>query len=71
MADKPSPTDLHNKWYPLWEKNKFFFRGKQKGGGKTAESAPFVVMLPPPNVTGSLHMGHALSVALQDTLVRW
>jgi valyl-tRNA synthetase len=35
------------------------------------DTKPFTMMLPPPNVTGSLHIGHALTVAIQDTIVRW
>ena len=74
MPDKPPTLELHNKWYPKWEANKFFFRGKWKPKStplNEGSGTPFVVMLPPPNVTGTLHMGHALSVALQDALVRW
>ncbi|MDD3679049.1 MAG: valine--tRNA ligase, partial [Patescibacteria group bacterium] len=51
--------------YKYWEENGFF---KPK---KTNEKNPFVVAIPPPNVTGSLHMGHALNNSIQDVLVRW
>ena len=51
------------------------YAGWEDGGAFHAEpdsaSAPFTIMIPPPNVTGSLHMGHALTMTLQDTLVRW
>ena len=38
---------------------------------KTPVAEPFTMVLPPPNVTGKLHVGHALTAAIQDTLVRW
>jgi valyl-tRNA synthetase len=52
------------KWYPLWEKNGYFH-------DEPGEGAPYSVVIPPPNVTGILHMGHALNQTIQDILVRW
>ena len=52
------------KWYPLWEKNGHFH---QEPDGRE----PYSVVIPPPNVTGILHMGHALNQTIQDILVRW
>ena len=52
------------KWYPLWEKNGYFHDEPGKG-------VPYSVVIPPPNVTGILHMGHALNQTIQDILVRW
>ncbi len=52
------------KWYPLWEKNGYFH---QEPDGRQ----PYSVVIPPPNVTGILHMGHALNQTIQDILVRW
>ena len=52
------------KWYPIWE-NKGYFHD-EPGKGK-----PYSVVIPPPNVTGILHMGHALNQTIQDILVRW
>ena len=52
------------KWYPLWEKNGCFH--DEPGVG-----VPYSVVIPPPNVTGILHMGHALNQTIQDVLVRW
>jgi len=52
------------KWYPLWEKNGYFHDEPGKG-------TPYSVVIPPPNVTGILHMGHALNQTIQDILVRW
>ena len=50
--------------YEGWERQGSFAAGR-------ADGAPFTIMIPPPNVTGSLHMGHALNFILQDTLIRW
>ena len=52
------------KWYPIWEKNGYFHDEPGKG-------EPYSVVIPPPNVTGILHMGHALNQTIQDILVRW
>ena len=52
------------KWYPIWEKNGCFHDEPGKG-------EPYSVVIPPPNVTGILHMGHALNETIQDILVRW
>ena len=52
------------KWYPLWEKSGYFHQ-------EPGEGAPYSVVIPPPNVTGILHMGHALNQTIQDILVRW
>ena len=53
-----------DKWYPIWEKNGYFHDEPGKG-------VPYSVVIPPPNVTGILHMGHALNQTIQDVLVRW
>ena len=52
------------KWYPIWEQNGYFHAEPGKG-------SPYSVVIPPPNVTGILHMGHALNQTIQDVLVRW
>ncbi|MFC1496013.1 valine--tRNA ligase [Candidatus Margulisiibacteriota bacterium] len=53
------------KWYEFWEKNGLFTPDKN------SKAEPFTIVIPPPNVTGSLHMGHALDNSLQDVLVRY
>ncbi|MFQ5738811.1 MAG: valine--tRNA ligase [Acidobacteriota bacterium] len=58
-------AEVEEKWYRFWLENGFFSAHVDSG------KAPFSIVLPPPNVTGSLHMGHALNVTLQDILVRW
>lgn len=57
------PHLIENKWYANWEESGYF---QASGQGK-----PFCLMIPPPNVTGSLHMGHALEASLMDCLVRY
>ena len=52
------------KWYPIWESKGYFHDEPGKG-------SPYSVVIPPPNVTGILHMGHALNQTIQDILVRW
>src|SRR3970282_1488073 len=64
IAARQEPSDVEKRWYPLWEE-RGYFRGDPSRPGK-----PFSVVIPPPNVTGSLHMGHALNNTLQDVLVR-
>ena len=57
-------TSIENEIYNYWEKNNFFKPKKNK-------KKHFSIVIPPPNVTGSLHMGHALNNSLQDLLVRF
>ncbi|MBN1336202.1 MAG: valine--tRNA ligase [Deltaproteobacteria bacterium] len=59
------PHEAAERYYPWWEESGFF-RGNPEAPGR-----PFVIVIPPPNVTGSLHMGHALDLTLQDVLVRY
>ena len=60
-----SPEGLEERWYDRWENAGLFAPDEDLPG------APFVITLPPPNVTGILHMGHCLGNAIQDTLIRW
>lgn len=53
------------KWYELWEKKGLFMPEINPDG------EPYCIVIPPPNITGSLHMGHALNATLQDILIRW
>ncbi|XP_053908105.1 LOW QUALITY PROTEIN: valine--tRNA ligase [Cuculus canorus] len=67
-----SPGYVEAVWYSWWEHSGFF----KPEYGRPSLSTPnprgvFALVLPPPNVTGTLHLGHALTVAIQDTLVRW
>lgn len=60
-----SPKDFEDRWYEQWQKNGCF---KSKVDKK---KKPFTIVMPPPNITGQLHMGHALDDTLQDILIRW
>lgn len=60
-----SPKEIENKWYPIWEGKKYF-SGRLEDGKEN-----YSIVIPPPNVTGILHMGHVLNNAIQDTLVRY
>jgi valyl-tRNA synthetase len=64
------PQAVEAAWYAWWEKQGYFAPRMGDDGAPKGKSA-FVIPAPPPNVTGSLHLGHALTVALQDALIRW
>jgi valyl-tRNA synthetase len=63
IATKYDPSEVEIKWYDYWMKNKFFH-------SEPDEREPYTVVIPPPNVTGVLHMGHMLNNTIQDILVR-
>ena len=63
LASKYNPADVEGKWYQYWLDNKLF---SSKPDGRE----PYTVVIPPPNVTGVLHMGHMLNNTIQDILVR-
>ena len=59
------PKDFEDRLYSFWNDNGYFTPEINK------DKTPFTIMMPPPNVTGSLHMGHALNNTIQDILIRW
>lgn len=63
LAKTYSPQEIESKWYAYWLKNKFF-------ESKPDHREPFTIVIPPPNVTGVLHMGHMLNNTIQDVLIR-
>ncbi|GKW11103.1 valine--tRNA ligase [Pectobacterium sp. IFB5596] len=65
METKYNPQDIEQPLYELWEKQGYF-----KPHGDTSKES-FSIMIPPPNVTGSLHMGHAFQQTIMDTLIRY
>ncbi|KAJ8038314.1 Valine--tRNA ligase [Holothuria leucospilota] len=65
------PKFVESGWYSWWEESGFFSPEFHTKLGKDDTTEPFVICLPPPNVTGSLHLGHTLTVAIQDSLCRW
>ncbi|MGB4343526.1 MAG: valine--tRNA ligase, partial [Moraxellaceae bacterium] len=65
MSMEPTfnPADIERQWYDTWEKAGYF--------RPSGEGAPYCIMIPPPNVTGSLHMGHGFNNTIMDTLIRY
>ena len=63
ITTKYSPEDFENKWYSYWMENGFF-------SSTPDERTPYTIVIPPPNVTGVLHMGHMLNNTIQDVLIR-
>lgn len=63
MEKTYNPQDIEQTWYQYWEQNKYF---EPQGKGK-----PYCIVIPPPNVTGSLHMGHGFQHTLMDILIRF
>ncbi len=63
IADKYNPQETEQKWYDFWLENKFFHSTPDN-------RPPYTIVIPPPNVTGILHMGHMLNNTIQDVLVR-
>ncbi|HYG52416.1 MAG TPA: class I tRNA ligase family protein, partial [Flavobacteriales bacterium] len=63
LSKKYEPESIENKWYKAWQDNGFFHSTPDN-------RKPFTVVIPPPNVTGVLHMGHMLNNTIQDVLVR-
>jgi valyl-tRNA synthetase len=59
------PGKVERKWYDFWLEQGYFTPKIDPG------KKPFVIIMPPPNVTGELHLGHALTAALEDTMIRW
>ncbi|QDG50011.1 valine--tRNA ligase [Persicimonas caeni] len=59
------PVEVESDWYDFWVDRGYFH------ADETSDKEPYTIVIPPPNVTGSLHMGHALFVTLQDLLIRW
>lgn len=71
IPDSYSPQYVEAAWYSWWEKQGFFKPEYYRDLSKPNPKGQFVIIIPPPNVTGSLHLGHALTNAIQDALVRW
>src|SRR5438093_70592 len=65
LAKAYEPREVESRWYPVWEKSGLFTADPQ------SKKPRFAMVIPPPNVTGSLHIGHAFTLTLQDVIVRW
>ena len=63
LAKNYNPSDIERKWYDFWENNNLF-------SSKPDSREPYTIVIPPPNVTGVLHMGHMLNETIQDILIR-
>ena len=64
IPDRYEPAAVEERWYPEWEKRGYFRADSE------STRPPYCIVMPPPNVTGSLHMGHGFTMTLQDILVR-
>ena len=64
------PIQVEAAHYDWWNA-KGFFKPRYQENGEPLEKGVFSITFPPPNVTGNLHIGHALTTSLQDTLIRW
>ena len=65
LASTYEPKKIEEKWYEKWDKAGAFH------ADVNSDAEPFTIVIPPPNITGKLHMGHALDETLQDILIRW
>ena len=65
MQKTYNPKDFEDRIYADWEKSGYF------RAEIDADKVPFTIMMPPPNITGQLHMGHAMDATMQDTLIRF
>jgi valyl-tRNA synthetase len=65
IADRYDPTSVEPHWYAVWEERGYFH------ADAASPKKPYCIVIPPPNVTGSLHLGHALNNTLQDILIRY
>ena len=63
LSTRYNPSDLEEKWYSRWKEGGYF---EPRGTGE-----PFTIMIPPPNITAPLHMGHALNLVIQDIIIRF
>ncbi|MBX7244052.1 MAG: valine--tRNA ligase [Candidatus Sumerlaeaceae bacterium] len=68
LSTRYEPGSVEAKWYPVWE-NQGYFRADESRDPE--KHPPYTIVIPPPNVTGILHMGHALNNTIQDVLIRW
>ena len=65
MPKTYDPASVEHAWYEKWERNGYF------RAAPNPDKKPFTIVIPPPNITGKLHMGHALDNTLQDTIIRY
>jgi valyl-tRNA synthetase len=68
LPSRYEPKAAESKWYAWWEQRGFFHADEK---ADPQQRPPYCIVIPPPNITGILHMGHALNNTLQDVLIRW
>src|SRR5690349_9671476 len=71
LAKSFQPADIESRWGPLWEQRGYGRAGYRGTGQPKDGEPPFAIQLPPPNVTGTLHMGHAFNQTIMDSLTRY
>ena len=64
-----NPADIEDRLYQKWLDSKYFHADAERG--RRNGKKPFTIVMPPPNITGQLHMGHALDNTMQDILIRY
>lgn len=70
MAEAYHPKQVEAAWYAWWEKEKFYHADAKKVI-ENPQQKTYTMIIPPPNVTGALHLGHALMLSIEDALMRW
>ena len=65
LAPQYDPKPVERKWYSFWERHHLFH------AEPNTDKTPYTIVIPPPNVTGILHLGHVLNNTIQDILIRW
>ena len=65
LAKNYNPKEFEDRIYEMWESTDSFYAEVNE------DKKPYTIVMPPPNITGQLHMGHALDHTLQDVLIRW
>lgn len=70
LSSRYNHLDVEEKWYKEWESKKAFAPEYIKELNKSYKKQPYSIVIPPPNVTGQLHVGHALNMTIQDVLIR-
>lgn len=71
LAKSFAPKEIESHWYPEWEKAGYFNAGLDQNKNESDQQENFCILLPPPNVTGTLHMGHGFNQTLMDALTRY
>src|ERR1700693_79084 len=71
LAKTYDPHEAQQRFLAFWEERGYFHSEPEAKRSLLGKHKPFTIVIPPPNVTGALHLGHALNNTLQDVLIRW